>query len=189
MAPETEQSIGGLQDMTIYYQLIKVWNNAGNYALRVSNGFRIDVSPPTCGLVFDGPSFDRRYVGPTIARAIYTLDNVTEMETDSQGIMETDQDLAVTGDLQVSWIKFRDWPSGIGGYAAAIVSSELLGKANTSNTRFLPMGFAGSTSMFVRLVHNTMYHGVVSTWDRLGNERKCYSNGVLFDVSAPRAIS
>ena len=39
--------------------------------------------------------------------------------------------------------------------------------------------------LHIRLDHNTMYFGVVSVWDRLQNERKCLTNGVLFDATPP----
>ena len=75
--------------------------------------------------------------------------------------------------------------SGIGGYAAALVPAHLFGIANSSNTHFVDVGLAGSTLFFKQLEHAETYFGVVSVWDRVGNERKCYSDGVFYDDTPP----
>ena len=168
---ETVQSVRALIDRVTYYALINVINNAGNWQAMVADGFTVDVSAPECAQVFDGPGYDRRFVGPTVARA-----------NDVQG----DNDVVETvGELLLSWVGFSDFYSGIGGYAAAMVPSSMLGLANTSNTRFEAMGLAGSTSFLQVLEHAETYHGVVQVWDGLMNSRVCFSNGVMYDHTPP----
>ena len=66
---EPLQSVAGLEDGAIYFSTLTVRNNAGDWQTASSDGFRIDVSPPECGQIYDGPSFDRRFIGPTVAKA------------------------------------------------------------------------------------------------------------------------
>ena len=126
-----EQSVGGLIDGAIYYSLITATNNAGATASRSTDGFSVDLSPPECGTVMDGPSYDRLWIGPTVAGANLIVD-------------ETDGTEIVLGDLAISWIDFSDWNSGIAGYAAAIIPASMVGSANRSNTLFVNLGMAGS---------------------------------------------
>ena len=92
-------------------------------------------------------------------------------------------------ELDISWSDFADHGGGIAGYSAAIVPAALHGLANTSNTRFVDVGIASPLGASARrgllLAHNQMYYGVVSAYDLLGNEVKCYSNGVLVDFTPP----
>ena len=60
-------SVAGLLDGYFYWSTVFVFNYAGNQAVKVSDGFRVDASPPECGTVFDGPSFDRSHMGPAIS--------------------------------------------------------------------------------------------------------------------------
>ena len=177
---ESWQSVGGLVDGVTYYSLLVVTNHAGGQTTRTSRGFRIDVSAPKCpgsdgppsvAAIYDGLRFDRVYVGPTLAR--------------TTTFTEDDGSAAIVGTLPMGWSGFADWGAGIGGYAAAYVPSRLHGVANSSNAAFEPMGLAGSTSFYMRVVHAETYYAVVSVWDRLGNERRCYSDGVLYDHTPP----
>ena len=56
---ETEQSVGGLVDGVRYYSLLTVYNYARGIETAISDGFTIDVSPPVCGFISDGPGYDQ----------------------------------------------------------------------------------------------------------------------------------
>ena len=62
------QYLEGLLDNVYYYATLEVENGAGSFTFKSSDGFRVDLSPPSCGNVYDGPSFDREFVGPTMVR-------------------------------------------------------------------------------------------------------------------------
>ena len=198
---ETQQSVGGLVDQVVYYSLITVLNNAGNWQARVSDGFTVDVSAPACGFVYDGPGYDRRFVGPTIAKA-NDVDGVNGTQT--------------VGELVTSWVGFSDFVSGVGGYAASIVSGAMR-DAGVTDDDLEPMGMAGSAPFIVALNHAETYYGAVrvpsrprkppslpcptsriplsetrlnfrcspQVWDNLGNAQVCYSDGVLYDHTPP----
>ena len=200
---ETQQSVAGLIDTVTYYASITTHNNAGDAQSLTADGFTIDVTAPECALIFDGPGYDRRFIGPTIAR--------------SNDVEGADGALETVGELLVSWNGFKDFFSGIGGYAVAAIPSALFGIADSSNTDFEAMGFAGSASFLQALQHAETYYGVVKVspivscdaierfpapllacpsqpvrlclifqvWDGLQNERICYSNGVLYDNTPP----
>ena len=51
-------------DGVTYYSSLEVVNFAGGWAVMNSDGFKVDVRAPYCGLVLDGPSFDLAYVAP-----------------------------------------------------------------------------------------------------------------------------
>ena len=167
---EAYNSVRGLVDSVYYYATIKVLNQAGDWAAATTDGFVVDVSAPKCAVVMDGPSFDRRYLGPTTARA-----NAVEGANGRE----------VVGEVKVSWFGFSDWFSGIGGYAVAVVPSAMLDEANSSNTEFVNVGLAGSTSFVQQLDHAETYYSVVKVWDRLLNARYCFSDGQLYDDTPP----
>jgi hypothetical protein len=168
---EAGHSVRALIDGVTYYSLITVTNNAGNLATAVSNGFKIDISPPECGLIQDGPGYDLTFVGPTLAEVL-----VVEGEESGKVLL---------GKMPMAWQRFDDKNDVVAGYAAAIVSSSLLDRANATNVEWVQMGLGGSTLFYMPLVHAETYYGVVSVWDRLGNERKCYSDGALYDDTPP----
>ena len=172
---EAQQSVGGLIDSARYYPMVSAYNHAGNWESLVSDGFFVDVSAPICAELYDGPGYDRKFIGPTVARA-------NEVEGESGKVVEL-------GELQLSWLGFNDFMSGIGGFAAATVPSALLNLADSTNTGFLSMGLAGSTSFLRELVHSETYYGVVKVWDNLGNENTCYSDGVFYDNTPPVVAS
>lgn len=171
---ETLQSIGGLVDGRWYWSTIQARNGAGAITAVSSDGFQIDVSPPVCAFIYDGPNFDREYVGPTLAQAYQVYD-------------EDDPDSYVwLGYMQVSWSGIIDLYTGIGGYAVASVAEDLVEAANATNTEWIALGStAGSTEIYRTLVHAVTYVSVISVWDLLHNEQKCLSNGVLFDATPP----
>ena len=78
---------------------------------------------------------------------------------------------------------FVDRGAGIGGYSVSVVPQSMVGKANDTNTPWTYVGQAGGALVSMRLDHTTKYFTVVSVWDRLGNERKCYSDGFVFDAT------
>lgn len=197
-----------LQDMTIYYQSVQFMNRAGLFNMAASNGFMVDVSPPVCGQVLDGPAYDRAYIGPSSIEGLSWIiesgiqdqgsgsgeaaSGIDFWETGTtSGLMSNDgalSDLAFA-ELEISWSDFADHGGGIAGYSVAIVPTALHGLANTSNARFVDVGIASPLGASARrgllLAHNQMYYGVVSAYDLLGNEVKCYSNGVLVDFTPP----
>ena len=165
-------------DTVKYYSLITVHNNAGGWQTAYSDGFRIDVSPPDCGSIYDGPGYDRAYIGRAVSQAT---------------AFEEDGELIVVGDMKMAWTGFFELLSEISGYAASIVPSAKLtsdlkvdpATITAKTVNFTHVGLAGSIGFFMRLVHNERYYSVVSVWDGLGNEQKCYSNGVLYDDTPP----
>ena len=87
---ETLQSVRGLVDGATYYSTITVLNNAGGWETASTDGFTTDISPPDCGQVWDGPSFDRVFIGPTLAQSTTVVDDSNET-------------LVNTGRMIVSW--------------------------------------------------------------------------------------
>lgn len=166
---ETQQSVGSLINQVRYYSLITVHNNAGNWQSAISDGFTIDVSPPACAEVYDGPGYDRQYVGPTNARVTRTLGE--------------DGATSLVGEMVTSWSGFTDFTSGIGGYAVTVVPSSMRGLLNGSTDDSI--GLANSASFRLELHHAETYYGAVSVWDNLINIRVCYSDGVLYDDTPP----
>lgn len=157
---ETLQGVRNLVDGATYFSTLTVLNNAGGWETSSSDGFTIDVSAPICGLIWDGPSFDRTFIGPTVAQArtVVSDDNTT---------------LLNIATMIVSWGGFKDFISGIGGYSVALVPSRRLDQVHGPDLEFVPVGLASSTVFFDALEHNETYYGVVTVWDPLGNERTC----------------
>ena len=91
----------------------------------------------------------------------------------------TEDRRSIFGAVPVSWINFVDHGSGIGGYSVAIVDESINGAANGTNAAWHHAALAGSTLYNMVLEHGQQYYTVVSAWDGLGNERKCYSNGTV----------
>ena len=149
----------------------QVFNGAGNYYDAITDGFRVDLRAPYCGSVMDGATFDRTAIGPTIGVI--------------GGVFVDDEKLAVVGGVQAGWTNFVDHGAGLGGYSVSVVHESMYGLVNDTNSNWKYVGMAGSTLLTKRLDHNQWYYTVVSTWDRLGNERKCYSDGFIFDATPP----
>ena len=174
---ETHQSVGNLIDGGFYYPLLTVLNYAGNWQSAWSDGFVVDVSAPNCGVIMDGAGVDRQFVGPTLLEARF--------------VMGDDNQIAALGTMRLTWDGFTDAYSGVAGYAAAIVPAGVLGVAdgNSSDVGFTDVGLGSSASFFLAVTHGVTYHGIVSVWDALRNERKCYSNGVLYDETPPITVN
>lgn len=167
---EAVRDVGGLVDGVTYYSNFQVFNGAGNYADAITDGIRVDLKAPYCGSVMDGALFDRTAIGPTLV---------------FNGVFVGDAKLTVLGGVQAGWVNFVDHGAGIGGYSATVVHQSMYGLVNDTNAAWKYVGMAGSTLYTMRLDHSQWYHTVVSTWDRLGNERKCYSDGFVFDATPP----
>ena len=166
---EGVRSVRGLIDGVWYYTFLEVYNGAGNPQTMVSNGFQVDVSPPECGIIVDGPGYQREFVGPTLARVVWT----------------SADKLKGVGVLAAAWRPFKDAGCGTAGYAGGYAPESLLGLANESNTEFMRVGLGTTVKVSLVLEHTIIYHAVVSSWDRLTNEGKCYSAGVYFDATPP----
>ena len=124
-------------------------------------------------MTLDGPSFDRMWVGPSAMTDLIWL--------------STDQTSAL-GVLPVSWSRYVDFGSGIGGYAAAIVNASVLemGPLDEAIADFVPAGAdASQAKVYAAVQHAQRYFSVVLTNDRLGNRRACTSDGFTFDATPP----
>lgn len=167
-------SLSNLVDGVTYYTNLFIFNGAGNYNQVVTDGFTIDVTAPYCGKVLDGPSFDRYFVGPTLSIDLIWL---------------TEERRNAIAYLPVTWLRFVDYGAGIERYMVAIVAEEDLGRVRNLTDVFVDVSVAMSANVETRLDHAVTYHSVVSVHDRLGNQRFCYSDGVLFDATAPNVTN
>ena len=96
-------AISNLIEGVKYYAYVVAYNRAGGFATAVSDGFRLDKSPPVCGIVVDGPLVHADFIGP---KALLTY--------------EDKGDGVTRGDLPVSWSPAIDFGIGLGGHAARI---------------------------------------------------------------------
>ena len=163
---ELARSVAGLVDAASYYSTLRVTNGAGNTVGLSTSGFQIDTKPPSCGQVFDGTEYDRQAVGPSL------LDGLVWAGPARRTAVAL---------MSAAWLGFVDYGAGIAGYALAIVPQGLVANA----TDFKAVGLAGSAMYTLRLDHAETYVAVVSSLDRLGNEVKCTSDGVIFDATPP----
>ena len=169
---EESRSVAGLTDGVTYYSLFTSYNGAGNYQFVVTDGFRVDLKAPYCGVVMDGASYDRQAIGPSSLQ--YGM---------SVG------DYEYVGELPVSWYGMVDYGSGIKGHLAAIVSENTTAPGPNMSSVSVWTGplpaLSGSTYHLCRLTHATRYYSVDLVYDRLGNERLCFSDGFMFDATPP----
>ena len=88
------------------------------------------------------------------------------------------------GKLKVSWTEFIDRGIGTAGHAATLV--EAPDDVHSPNmTRPASLGMRRATQLPAMLQHAHTYYAAVLAWDELGNERWCFSDGVLFDATPP----
>lgn len=168
---QARQSVANLADGARYFTTILMINGAGEWAMATSNGFKVDVSGPYCGSVFDGPSFDREFFGPNSVKHL---------------LWESDELIIATGDLELTWADFVDYGSGVGGYHASLVRADLIETVNATNTAWVHTGLGESAVVpSPRLIHGHRYHTAVNAYDKLGNERLCTSDGMVFDATPP----
>ena len=163
---ELARSVAGLVDAASYYSTLRVTNGAGNVVGLSTNGFQVDTKPPSCGEVFDGTDYDRQAVGPSLVDDLVWVGPAHRI---------------AVAQMPAAWLGFVDHGSGIASYALAIVPQGRVANA----TEFKFVGLAGSAMYTVRLDHAETYVAVVSSLDRLGNEVKCVSDGVIFDATQP----
>ena len=151
--------VTGMADGAYYFASLEVYNNAGNWAFKTSNGFFVDLRAPYCGKTMDGPYYDRTYVGPArTPNFFYTSENR----------------LKGYGEALVSWSDYRDYGSGIAGYAVAFVSledltlalNETYAELGGNASAFVEVGLGQIAILPMGLYHNVIYTTVVSTWDR-----------------------
>ena len=138
---ETHQSVGNLADGVKYYPLITIYNNAGDWQSAWTDGFSVDVSGPSCGVIHDGPGFDRRFVGPTVLGV---------------SVVSNGNSTLAVGSMVLTWDGFTDINSGIAGYAAALVTADKVASVvanGATNIHFTDVGLAGSMDFFMILHH------------------------------------
>lgn len=104
---EVRHSARALVDGVRYYSTIMAVNRAGASSARISDGFTVDLSPPECASILDGPGYDRAFVGPTTVRAFIAADSLGT--------------LSYTAELAISWERFEDRATATESYRAGVV--------------------------------------------------------------------
>ena len=168
-AREVQQSVTDLLDGVRYYSLVTVVNQAGSVVSMPSDGFVVDMSAPECGTVFDGPGYDRQYIGPSSGYLHLGVNNTASF----------------TAEMQAAWIGFSDAATGIKRYEYGLVPAYHLWDANGTGIDFLNVGLSTTAVALRQLQHGVMYRSVVRASDLLGNARLCWSDGIIFDETPP----
>ncbi|XP_053400998.1 uncharacterized protein LOC128557563 isoform X2 [Mercenaria mercenaria] len=144
------------EENTKYYTVVQAFNLAGLHTTEVSDGFMLDVHPPTSGIVMDGFVFPDKYA------------------------------TAVTSHVQSFWHGFSDIGSGIQTYEYCVSSGLIAGTCDikplssvgiATNIKFYPK---------VKLEQGTLVRGEVRARDVVGHVSELVSsNGMIVDTTAP----
>ncbi|XP_053398947.1 uncharacterized protein LOC128556937 [Mercenaria mercenaria] len=154
----TNVNITGLQyeENTKYYTVVQAFNLAGLHTTEVSDGFMLDLEPPTPGLVMDGLVLHDKHATANTSR------------------------------VQSFWYGFSDIGSGIQTYEYCVSSGMIEGTCDLKTLSPVGIATRIEFYPSVQLKQGTMVRGEVRARDVTGHvSSQVSSNGVIIDTTAP----
>jgi hypothetical protein len=160
LSRQTAEPLVGLEDNTWYYVTVKVTNGAGSYTVLAADGFVVDLTPPICGYVVDGPGFDVDWIAPSI---------------DYMGF---------------AWWAMADLGSGIVEYAVQVKLANATEEWPSGNHSLwvAEVGLATSAALSTDAIafeHLLEFKTVVRVTDKMGHFTLCESDGFTVDATPP----